>query len=97
MTTIERPTTPTTSPGVDYIEYDERQPLLGASDDTTSANGTPLDVDDKQRDWTRTAVKVVFAFFGAAILGFIVKALLDANIEVCVLCVTQDCLRSASA
>jgi hypothetical protein len=102
--TIQRPETPT-SPRVDYPEYDERQPLLGASDthsDTTPADGTPLDGTDKQRNWKRTAVKGVFVFLGATIsVGLIVKGFLDANVEVCVLtlvhCVTRHCLRSTSA
>jgi len=71
--------TSTTPPGVE----DERQPLLGGLDphSDTTLDGTPLDIDDKQRNWKRTAVKGVFVVLGAAILGLILTCFLEGNVE----------------
>lgn len=95
--TIQRPQTPTTPAEVDHLEYDERQPLLGASDSPSDSDTTPVDVNDKQRNWNSTVVRGVFVFLGAAILGLIVKCFLDANVEVRVLpCNAEDWLKSTS-
>jgi hypothetical protein len=80
MTSPQGIHTPPTTSGPD--NFDERQPLLDASD---SAHVTPndpeavLDVSDKKPDWKRTAIQVVLVLLGVAILGIFVKSFLDAD------------------
>jgi hypothetical protein len=87
MTTPQGPQGPqasTTTSRPDDVDVDERQPLLGASE-SDSPNTTPndpeavLDVEDKKRDWKRTATQIVLVLLGAAILGIFVKSFLDAD------------------
>jgi hypothetical protein len=87
MTTTQKPQTPTTIEGVD--NFDERQPLLGASDGPhTISNDTDLDVRDKKRSWMSIGV---LALLGAAILGLLVKLFLDGvDVDVCIPSISQN-------
>jgi hypothetical protein len=71
---------------------DERQPLLGASEEyqhpTSSEADSDNDLDTRVRkhDWKKTAFRSVLFLLGAALLGFFVKSFIDAgDVEVCIL------------